>query len=82
MLDFLAHGLPIVTSELPSVRDIVRDHAGYCPSQDVSEFANKIKQLLNNAELYHAMSDKTYQRAQALQWQQRAQHIIDFAYAH
>jgi glycosyltransferase involved in cell wall biosynthesis len=82
VLDFLAHGLPIVTSELPSVRDIVRDHAGYCPSQDVSEFANKIKQLLNNAELYHAMSDKTYQRAQALQWQQRAQHIIDFAYAH
>jgi glycosyltransferase involved in cell wall biosynthesis len=64
------------------VRDIIRDHASYCPSQDASAFATKIKQLLDNADLYQAMSDNTYQRAQALQWQQRAQHIIHFAYAH
>jgi len=79
VLDFMAHGLPIVASELPSIRDVARDAGFYCGSRKIAEFAEKIVALLDDGEAYEQASQAAYRRADELQWQNRARHILEFS---
>ena len=79
VLDFMSHGLPIVASDLPSIRDILRENGFYCDSQNAAEFAANLLYLLEDAETYRCATEKVYKRAQELQWQCRAQQILKFA---
>ncbi len=81
VLDFLAHGLPIVASELPSMRDIVREAGYFCDSQKVAEFAEKVINLLDDRDAYARASQACHKRAQELKWQYRAAHILEFSSA-
>jgi glycosyltransferase involved in cell wall biosynthesis len=78
-LDFMAHGLPVIASDLPSTREVLRETACYCDSQSEAEFANKIIGLLDNTEAYQAASLAGYARSKELRWAQRAQRILAFA---
>lgn len=77
-LDFLSHGLPIVASELPSIREVMQSSGCYCESSVASEFAQSIEELLENSEAYHAASEQSYQRSKRLQWHIRAEKILGF----
>lgn len=81
VLDFMAHGLPVVASELPSIRDLVREAGFYCGSQKIAEFAEKIIALLDDSEAYLKATEATYQRADELQWCKRAHEILEFSRA-
>jgi glycosyltransferase involved in cell wall biosynthesis len=77
-LDFIAHGLPVLASELPSVREVLRQTGFYCSSKNVAEFASKAITILDDPSLYASASAASYARRDELQWRLRAQHIIDF----
>jgi glycosyltransferase involved in cell wall biosynthesis len=78
-LDFTAHGLPIIASALPSIREVLRETGFYCDSRNVSEFANNAIRLLNDESAYLSASQTSYVRSCQLQWRFRAQHILKFA---
>ncbi len=75
-LDFLSHGLPIVASELPSLREVLQDAGNYCCSSDALQFAQAIELLLDNNLSYQFASQKSYQRNTKLQWPLRAKKIL------
>lgn len=77
-LDFLAHGLPILTSDLPSVREVLRETGFYCASKNVDDFACNALMLLDDPALYATASTASYARRDELQWPLRAQAILDF----
>jgi glycosyltransferase involved in cell wall biosynthesis len=77
-LDFIAHGLPVLASDLPSVREVLRDTGFYCSSKDAAEFAAQAFLLLDNPELYASASMASYARRDDLQWRMRSQKILDF----
>ncbi len=77
-LDFLAHGLPVLASDLPSVRDVLRETGFYCSSKNPADFANKAIMLLEDQSLYASASAASYARRDELRWPQRAKSIMDF----
>lgn len=77
-LDFIAHGLPTLASEIPSAREVLRESGFYCDSRKASEFAAKAIALLDDAEAYELATKASYSRSMALQWRLRAQRILEF----
>ena len=77
-LDFIAHGLPTIASEIPSAREVLRETGFYCDSKSVSEFADKAIALLDNPESYLSATKASYSRSGELQWRLRAKRILEF----
>ncbi len=77
-LDFIAHGLPAIASEIPSVREVLRETGFYCDSKNVTEFADKAIALLDDTESYLLATKASYSRSRELQWRLRARRILDF----
>ncbi|MGZ8135696.1 MAG: glycosyltransferase [Methylococcaceae bacterium] len=78
-LDYTAHGLPVIASELPSIREVLRETGFYCNSRNVSEFADHAIRLLDSEDAYLSASQASYARSRELQWRFRAQSILNFA---
>lgn len=79
-LDFLSHGLPIVASELPSIREVLHSAGSYCTSSSAREFALAVESLLENSRAYQAASLMSYERSKPLQWGRRAEKILQFCH--
>lgn len=77
-LDCLAHGIPIVASDLPSVRAVAGSAAAYCPPGDADAFARRILDLLDDERAYAAAFRSSRARAAELSWCHRAQAIASF----
>nr|WP_305909992.1 glycosyltransferase [Methylomarinum sp. Ch1-1]MDP4522937.1 glycosyltransferase [Methylomarinum sp. Ch1-1] len=75
-LDFLSHGLPVVASDLPSTREVLRETGLYCSSRNATEFAEAIEQLLDHSQNYQSASKLSYRRSLQLQWYLRAEKIL------
>lgn len=80
-LDFLSHGLPIVASDLPSIREVLQSSGRFCTSSIAREFALAIEILLDSLEAYQALSKESYRRSEQLQWYLRAENILKFLMA-
>jgi hypothetical protein len=74
-----AHGLPVIASELPSIRDVLRETGSYCDSKNAAEFAAQAIKLHDNPTLYIQTSLATYQRAGELSWPGWALKLLNFA---
>lgn len=79
-LDALSHGLPIVASDLPGMRELLQD-AGCYAAPDAPGLASRIAHLLDDADGYAQAAAASRQRAMQLSWERRAQAIVDFAVA-
>jgi glycosyltransferase involved in cell wall biosynthesis len=77
-LDCLAHGIPIVGSDLPSVRAVAGSAATYCPPGDAHAFAGRILDLLDDEGAYAAACSASRERAAQLSWDARARAITSF----
>jgi glycosyltransferase involved in cell wall biosynthesis len=78
-LDLIAHGLPTVASDLPSLRDVLGQSGCYCGSWAATQFAEQAVALLDHPARYAAASDESYKRASQLSWSLRARRILDFS---
>jgi len=77
-LDLVSHALPVVATDLPSVRAILGDAGCYC-NFDPEPTAALIAQLLADPALYAARSRRMSERAQLLTWERRAAALTAFA---
>jgi glycosyltransferase involved in cell wall biosynthesis len=73
-LDYLSHALPVVGSELPTVRDVVGDAAIYLPTTcSPKTLANAVLDLLNDPSAYLAATLAASYRANSVTWLRRAE---------
>jgi glycosyltransferase involved in cell wall biosynthesis len=77
-LDFMSHGLPVVGTDLPSVRTLLGDGGCYADFEP-EPTAGLIAELLADPARYAASSRSMSERAAMLTWQRRAAAITAFA---
>jgi glycosyltransferase involved in cell wall biosynthesis len=77
-LDYLAHGLPVLASDLPSTRDILGASARFVEGHDAGAWFKAAKQILRDPAQYQALSAAAWKRAADLAWPVRARRLVDF----
>ena len=80
LLEMMAHGVPVVASDLPVTRAIVThgESALLVRPGDPVALANGIRAVLDDGALAHRLAAAARQRVLAFSWQERARRLIDF----
>jgi glycosyltransferase involved in cell wall biosynthesis len=81
LLDYLSHGLPIIGSDLPSVREVGAEAGFYLPSHDSAGLVQTATALLDDPEKYRRATELSRARASELSWRNRATQIVEFVHA-
>jgi glycosyltransferase involved in cell wall biosynthesis len=76
----MSHALPVIGTDLPSVRAVLGD-AGCYADFDPGPTARLIVDLLADPALYTAQSARIRARAEMLTWQRRAAAVCELASA-
>ncbi|MEK7567323.1 MAG: glycosyltransferase [Patescibacteria group bacterium] len=75
----MASGIPMVVSDLPSVREILDDSMCYFFSPDNAEnLANVIKMVLTDGMNSQVKTEKALLKAEIYTWEKRAANILNF----
>jgi glycosyltransferase involved in cell wall biosynthesis len=79
MFEYVIAGRPIISSDLPSIREILNDrNCLFCEPGNFEDLAKKIKQVLSDPVLAHKLSHQAYLSASQYTWDKRAKNIIEF----
>jgi len=79
MFEYMASGRPIVTSDLPSVREILNENnAIFVKPEDPEDLARGIKTALEDKELAQRVSQQAFEDVQFYTWTKRAERIVRF----
>lgn len=80
LLEMMAHGIPVVASDLPSTRAMVtHGHSALLvPADDPAALAGAIRMLLEDASLARRLATAARQRAAEFSWQERARRLLEF----
>ena len=80
MFEYMASGRPIVATDLPSVREILRDgeNAVLVKSDDPQALAAGIVKMLDNRELARSIANTARAQVPAYTWRNRADHVLGF----
>jgi len=77
--EYMASRRPIISSDLPSVREMLNDNnCIFCQPNNPEDLANKIRLILNNNDLADKMASQAYEDVKKYAWSKRAEKIIDF----
>jgi glycosyltransferase involved in cell wall biosynthesis len=78
-LDYLAHSLPVVASDLPSTRALFGNGgaAEYVIPGDIDNMARTCLALLEDTKLYSAVSTASQQRAREVSWATRVGKLLE-----
>ncbi|MBT3322571.1 MAG: glycosyltransferase family 4 protein [Anaerolineae bacterium] len=78
IFDYMAAKRPIITSDLPVIREVLNeDTAIFCPPDDVEAWDAAITRLLDDDALREKLAKKAYARVKEFTWQARAKKILD-----
>jgi len=80
-LDFLALGLPVVASDLPSTRDVLGEAGIYFAPGSMDSMLAEVVRLLADQDTYDAACRASRRQAERLGWEARARKILAFALA-
>jgi glycosyltransferase involved in cell wall biosynthesis len=80
LFEYMASGTPIVASDLPSLREVLRDHenAILVTPDDANALANGIRLLLNDRALADLLAAAARKSVEAMTWAARAESVIRF----
>lgn len=79
MFEYMAARKPIITSDLPAVRDILSDEdCAFVKPNDVLDLVAKINQLLSNEHLCQNIANNAFSKVHSYTWLKRAEKIINF----
>ena len=78
MFEYMSAGVPIVASDLPTIREVLIDHknAVLVKPGDSKDLAQGINELLDNQEVANKLSQKAYEDVKQYSWDMRAERII------
>jgi glycosyltransferase involved in cell wall biosynthesis len=77
MLEAMASGLPIVTTQCEGVEELIAGNGIVVDSPDAGAIARGIKKLADESEVYKQMSLNAVQQARKFTWQGTAQQYFD-----
>lgn len=72
LVEAMACGAPVVTSDIPSIRETVADSARCVDPVSVDDLARAIEELLSDAEMNRHFSLAGMQRVKSFSWEQTA----------
>jgi glycosyltransferase involved in cell wall biosynthesis len=72
-MEAMACGLPVVTSDIPSLRESTGGNAILLPLDDINAWVENIKMLLGNGNLRREMSIKGREWAKMFTWEKKAE---------
>jgi len=79
MFEYMAAKRPIVTSNLPAIREILdKESAVFVESDDEESLKRGIEKLLNDELFGVQISSKAYEKVLNYTWEKRAERILDF----
>ncbi|MCX6731757.1 MAG: glycosyltransferase family 4 protein [Candidatus Parcubacteria bacterium] len=79
LFEYMASGVPIVASDLPSIREILnKNNAVLVEPNNPAALTERIKNMLQNPELADKISKQAYLDVQNYTWEKRAEKILDF----
>lgn len=79
MFEHMASQRPIVSSDLPSIREILNnENAVLVKPDNVQELAEGIKKVLHNKKIAQAISSRAFEDVQQYTWQKRTETILKF----
>ncbi len=80
LFEYMSAGVPIVSSDLPSIREILRDgeNAILVKSEDPEAIATGIRMILNDKGLAEKISNQAMIDVKEYTWDKRAERIISF----
>ncbi len=71
-------GVPVISNDLPAVREIFDDAISYAPNNSVSEYAHWMGMYHKSEENIAAMATVAWQRARRITWRRCAEELVDF----
>jgi glycosyltransferase involved in cell wall biosynthesis len=74
-LEAMAHGTPVLTSNVSSLPEVFRDAALLVNPENVFDIARGIRQILTDRELRETLTRSGYVRARSLSWRQAAEQV-------
>jgi len=79
LFDYMAAGVPIVASDLPSIQEVLSDgdNALLVPPEDPSALAAAIRRLLVNSGLADRLRRTAFEQVQGFTWDSRAARILE-----
>jgi len=78
ILEAMASGVPVITSNISSMPEIARGHAILVDPLNVSEIAQAMSDLLTDTHLWHDLSRSGRERAKEFSWEDTAKETIKF----
>jgi len=80
LFEYMAAGAPMVVTDLPSVREVVRDEetAVLVPPGDAESLREAIRRLLSDEALSGRLRDGALRAVKEYSWEERAKRIADF----
>jgi O-antigen biosynthesis alpha-1,2-mannosyltransferase len=77
VLEAMAHGTPVVTSNRPSLREVAGDAALLIDPEDVDQIEEALARLIANPDLASEFSDKGLARAKHFSWDRAVEATYD-----
>jgi glycosyltransferase involved in cell wall biosynthesis len=79
LFEYMASGTPIVTSDLPSIREVLDEKSAlFYPAGNIAILTEKIVELCKNQEKSLIISNNSYKKTSGFTWLKRAENIIEF----
>lgn len=84
LFEYMAAGVPIVATDLPSIREILRhgENAWLVPPNDPKALAAGILHLLKNRDLAARLTEQAREEVRKYTWEQRAKAILELLEEH
>lgn len=79
MFEYMASGVPIVTTDLPSVREVLGETSTiFAEPGEPESLARGISKVLNDRETANGLAEKSKNLVKNYTWQKRAERILKF----
>ncbi len=79
LFDYIAHGMPVIASDLPAIRDIDKFNNSliYIKPENVEQLSGKIDELLNDHNVYSDFANRSHQLAKNYLWKACGKRMLD-----
>ncbi len=78
LFDYLAHAIPVITSELLAVRELAQGAAMYVPPGDSASLADAIQRVASCEDTQRELAARAHERAKELLWDRRGEVTAGF----
>lgn len=79
LFEYMASGVPIVASSLPSIKEILNEENSFLfEANNVNDLSEKINFVLENKDEAEKRAKKAFENVKSYTWEKRAENIINF----